>query len=91
MTPEEAARRMGAPIHAIAAMREHPAGCVVTTRAGAELLVSDTVVRPYVPEVDDVDDVEPKAAAEPERATEPDAEAADAKPAPRSARKTGGR
>lgn len=77
MTPAEAAQRTGLTVSDIAAVREHPGGHVVELRNGGPLLVSSTVVRAYVPEVDD----------EPVRATEPDTSAADAKPAPRSTRK----
>lgn len=80
MTPDEAAGRLGLPVHEVTDVREHPAGHVVTVVGGGELLVTATVVRRYLPEVDD----------EPVRVTEPDASAADAKPAPRT-RKAGGR
>lgn len=73
MTPDEAAQRTGLGAHEIAALTEHPLGHVVATRDGGELLVTNTVVRRYVPEVDD----------EPVRATEPVDSAAEAKPAPR--------
>lgn len=76
MTPAEAAQRIGVPAHLVTDLREHPGGHVATVH-GREWLVSDTVARPYVP---DVDDVEP----EPVRVTEPDTSAADAKPAPRT-------
>ena len=71
---EELGRRTGLRPSDIADVREHRDGRVVTTVDGGELLVSGTVVRRYVPEVDD---------AEPVRVTEPDTSAADAKPAPR--------
>lgn len=71
------ASRLGLGPHEVLEVREHPAGCVVELRDGPPLLVTDTVARRYVPEVDDV---------EPVRATEPDTSAADAKPAPRGSR-----
>lgn len=73
MTPDEAAQRTGLTVRDIAEVTEHPLGHVVATRDGGELLVTDTVVRRYVPAVDD----------EPVRVTEPGDSAAEAKPAPR--------
>ncbi|OHV46610.1 hypothetical protein BBK14_01820 [Parafrankia soli] len=73
MTPDEAAQRTGLAPRDITGVAEHPLGHVVTTRDSGPLLVTDTVVRRYVPEVDD----------EPVRATEPDDSAAAAAPAPR--------
>lgn len=73
MTPDEAAQRTGLTVRDIAEVTEHALGHVVATRDGGELLVTDTVVRRYVPEVDD----------EPVRVTEPVDSAAEAKPAPR--------
>lgn len=75
MTQAEAIERAGLQPHQVAEVREHPGDCyIVTPKTGRALLVSPTVVRAYVPEVDD----------EPVRATEPDTSAADAKPAPRT-------
>lgn len=49
----EAGRRIGVPAHAITAVMEHPggAGHVVTVN-GELLLVSPTVVRRYIPDID---------------------------------------
>lgn len=59
----EAARRLGLPEFHIAAIDEHPAGHVVTLRDGRRMLISATVARVYVPEVDDAEsDVEAPAA-----------------------------
>jgi hypothetical protein len=77
---DEIAARIGLAPHEV---REHPDGHVVTVAGGGQLLVSGTVVRRYVPEVDD---------AEPARATEPDTAAAAVKAAPKGApRRSGGR
>lgn len=60
MNTEEAARRLGVPAHHVTALDVHPAGHIATVR-GVLMLVSDTVARVYVPEVDDVQaDVEPE-------------------------------
>lgn len=53
MTRDEAARRLGVPAHQVTDVQPHPAGHIATVR-GALMLVSETVARAYVPEVDDV-------------------------------------
>lgn len=66
MTFDELVRRLGLPAHHVLATWKHPAGLVVTVRGGRLMLVTDTVVRPYVPEVDDVQvEAEPEPAAGP--------------------------
>lgn len=61
MEIHEAALRLGVPAHHVADVREHEAGTVVTVRGGQQMLVTETVARPYVAEVDDVQgDVEPE-------------------------------
>lgn len=54
MTVEEAARRLDVPAHQVVRVREHPAGHLVDLRGKPTMLVTATVARAYVPEVDDV-------------------------------------
>jgi hypothetical protein len=65
MSTDECARRIGLPVQAV---RTHPLGTVATTRRG-EFLVTETVARPYVPDVDDP--AGEGEVGEPVRATEP--------------------
>lgn len=58
MTRVEAAARLGVHETMVTAVDEHPAGHLVTLRSGAVMLVSPTVSRAYVPEVDDVSGTE---------------------------------
>lgn len=53
MTFEQAAARLGTTVHRIAGIDDHPAGSVVRLFDGSQWLVTDTVVRRYVPDVDD--------------------------------------
>lgn len=53
MTPDQAAARCGVAPREVTAAREHPAGHLADLRNGRVWLVTDTVARPYVPEVDD--------------------------------------
>lgn len=53
MTKYVAAQRLGVAEHHITAIDEHPEGHVVTLRDGQRMLISATVARAYVPEVDD--------------------------------------
>jgi len=66
VTPVEAARRLGVHETAVRTVDERESDCVVTLRDGTRMLVSDTVARPYVPEVDDLSDDEPDDGAEPD-------------------------
>ena len=66
MTPVEAARRLGVHETAVRTVEERENDCVVTLRDDTRMLISDTVARPYVPEVDDVTEDEPDDDAEPE-------------------------
>lgn len=60
MTRLEAAQRLNLPEHHIASITKASAGHLVELRTGRVMLVSDTVARAYVPEVDDAQsDVEP--------------------------------
>lgn len=52
MTPSEAAARLGIADHRVAEVVDHPGGCVARLVDGRLMLVSDTVARPYVPDVD---------------------------------------
>lgn len=52
MTPEQAAERLGTAAHHVADITEHGDGHIVTLASGAEWLVTDTVTRPYVADVD---------------------------------------
>lgn len=49
-----AARRLHVPDHEVVSVAEHPAGHIVTLADGYQHLVSPTVARPYIPDVDDV-------------------------------------
>ncbi len=60
MTPVEAAHRLGVHETAVRTVEERENDAVVTLRDGTRMLVSDTVARAYVPEVDD--EVEPDGA-----------------------------
>ncbi len=54
MTPVEAAHRLGVHETAVRTVYERESDRVVTLRDGTQMLVSDTVARAYVPEVDDI-------------------------------------
>ena len=54
MTPVEAARRLGVHETAVRTVEDRENDSVVTLRDGSRWLISETVSRPYVPEVDDV-------------------------------------
>jgi hypothetical protein len=54
VTPVEAAHRLGVHETAVRTVEDRENDSVVTLRAGSKMLVSETVARAYVPEVDDV-------------------------------------
>lgn len=54
MTPVEAARRLGVHETAVRTVEDRDNDSVATLRDGTRMLVSDTVARPYVPEIDDI-------------------------------------
>lgn len=78
MTLVEAARRLGVHETAVRTVEDRENDAVVTLRDGSRWLVSETVSRPYVAEVDDV----PELVEEPDDGAEPDA-AEPEKPAKR--------
>lgn len=53
MTPVEAAARLGVHESQVTGVREHPLGHVVSLRKGHDMLVTATVARAYLPDVDD--------------------------------------
>ena len=59
MTPVDAARRLGVHETAVRTVVERQNDCVATLRDESRWLISDTVARPYVAEVDDVGEDEP--------------------------------
>lgn len=69
MTPFEAAQRLGVHETAVRTVEVRENDCVATLRDGRKMLVSETVARPYVPEVDDEPDGEPDEAEETEPST----------------------
>jgi hypothetical protein len=50
----EAARRLGVHETAVRTVEDRDNESVATLRDGTRMLVSDTVARPYVPEIDDI-------------------------------------
>lgn len=70
MNTVEAARRLGVHETQVRSVQVHPAGFVVSLRSGPQMLISETVARVYVPEVDDAPEVtpEPVAAEKPKKA-----------------------
>jgi hypothetical protein len=52
MKPEQAAARLGTVPYLVADVADHPSGHVVTLADGTRWLVTDTVARRYVPEID---------------------------------------
>lgn len=64
MTPVEAARRLGVHETAVRTVEDRENDSVVTLRDGSRWLISETVSRPYVAEVDDVAADEPDDGAE---------------------------
>ena len=58
MTPFEAAQRLCVHETAVRTVEERADDCVVALRDGSKMLVSETVARPYVAEIDDEPDVE---------------------------------
>lgn len=59
MSREDAAQRLGMSLREVTAVREHSAGHIATLNGGRpEMLISETVVRAYVPDVDDAPDPE---------------------------------
>lgn len=56
----ELAARLGVHETHITSVETHPAGLLVSLLNGSVMLVSETVARPYVPEVDDVPVEKPK-------------------------------
>lgn len=83
MTPLEAAQRLGVHETAVRTVEERTADCVVELRDGRRMLVTETVVRPFVPVVDD-------AAEEPDEAEEP-GEPAPEKPKRTAVKRTQGK
>lgn len=70
MTPFEAAQRLGVHETAVRTVEERENDCVATLRDGRRMLVSETVARAYVPEVDDVTEPEDEPDAAEESAPE---------------------
>lgn len=77
MTPVEAAHRLGVHETAVRTVEDRENDSVVTLRDGTQMLVSDTVARPYIPDVDDID--EPDDSAEKDETPKPVKKAATAK------------
>lgn len=53
MNRDEAAQRLGVADYEVTDVREHPAGHLVDLRNGTTMLVSATVARLYIPDIDD--------------------------------------
>lgn len=53
MTFEQVAARLGITVHQVAGIDDHPAGQLVRLVNGSRWLLTDTVARRYVPDVDD--------------------------------------
>lgn len=71
MTPVEAAHRLGVHETAVRTVEDRENDTVVTLRDESRWLISETVSRPYVAEVDDVTADEPDDGAEVEEPTKP--------------------
>lgn len=61
MTVDEVARRLDVSPARVSRVREHPAGHLAQVRDRGTMLVTDTVARRYVPEVDDEAAARPRA------------------------------
>lgn len=85
MQVREAAARLGVAEHQVLSLREHAAGCLAELRDGPVMLIAETVVRPYVADVDDPKPV--KKAAAPRAAAKPAAPKSAAKPVKKAAKK----
>ena len=83
MTPFEVAQRLGVHETAVRTVEARESDCVVELRDGRRMLVTETVARPYVPEVDDEPEGEPDEAEE----AEPSASEKPKRPAKRTAGK----
>jgi hypothetical protein len=58
VTPYEAAQRLGVHETQVTTVQERAEDHVVTLRDGSRMLISATVARPYVADIDDVTDSE---------------------------------
>lgn len=86
MTPYEAAQRLGVHETAVRTVEQRASDCVVTLRDDRKILVTETVARPYVPEVDDAPAKKPAKAVveQPDEGIEEEAEDKPKTPAKRT-------